>query len=135
MIGKFNSPTFVVSPPGDTSRLLVVQQNGLVSLVKDGVVQPNPFLDLRSVVVGEGEKGLLSIAFAPDYATSGLVYAYFNNRDGNIRVIEYRRSAVQSRLDRPHPAPVADLPDQANRRPQRRHDAVRARRLPLRRRR
>ena len=93
MIGKFNSPTFVVSPPGDTSRLLVVQQNGLVSLVKDGVVQPNPFLDLRSVVVGEGEKGLLSIAFAPDYATSGLVYAYFNNRDGNIRVIEYRRSA------------------------------------------
>ena len=93
MIGKFNSPTFVVSPPGDTSRLLVVQQNGLVSLVKDGVVQPDPFLDLRSVVVGEGEKGLLSIAFAPDYATSGLVYAYFTNRDGNIRVIEYRRSA------------------------------------------
>ena len=70
-----------------------MQQNGLVSLVKDGVVQPNPFLDLRSVVVGEGEKGLLSIAFAPDYATSGLVYAYFTNRDGNIRVIEYRRSA------------------------------------------
>jgi len=93
MIGKFNSPTFVVSPPGDTSRLLVVQQNGLVSLIKDGVLQPNPFLDLRSVVLGEGEKGLLSLAFAPDYATSGLVYAYFNNRDGNIRVIEYRRSA------------------------------------------
>ena len=81
-----------------------MQQNGLVSLVKDGVVQPDPFLDLRSVVVGEGEKGLLSIAFAPDYATSGLVYAYFNNRDGNIRVIEYRRSAIRSRLDRPHAA-------------------------------
>ena len=94
LIGKFNSPTFVVSPPGDASRLLVVQQNGLVSLVKDGVVQANPFLDLRSVVVGEGEKGLLSIAFPPDYATSGLVYAYFTNRDGNIRVIEYRRSAT-----------------------------------------
>ena len=94
LVGKFNSPTFVVSPPGDTSRLLIVQQNGLVSLIKDGVVMPNPFLDLRSVVLGEGEKGLLSIAFAPDYATSGLVYAYFNNRDGNIRVIEYRRSAT-----------------------------------------
>ena len=93
LVGKFNSPTFVVSPPGDVSRLLVVQQNGLVTLVKDGAVQANPFLDLRSVVVGEGEKGLLSIAFAPDYATSGLVYAYFTNRDGNIRVIEYRRSA------------------------------------------
>ena len=135
MIGKFNSPTFVVSPPGDTSRLLVVQQNGLVSLVKDGVVQPNPFLDLRSVVVGEGEKGLLSIAFAPDYATSGLVYAYFNNRDGNIRVIEYRRSASDpDSIDRTQRR-LLHLPDQADRRPQRRHDAVRARRLPLRRRR
>ena len=67
LIGKFISPTFVVSPPGDTSRLLVVQQNGLVSLIKDGVLRPNPFLDLRTVVRGEGEKGLLSIAFAPDY--------------------------------------------------------------------
>ena len=92
VVGKFSSPTFVVSPPGDTSRLLIVQQNGLVTLIKDGVLRPNPFLDLRSVVRGEGEKGLLSIAFAPDYTTSGLVYAYFNNRDGNIRVVEYRRS-------------------------------------------
>jgi glucose/arabinose dehydrogenase len=92
LVGTFTAPTFVVSPPGDMSRLLVVQQNGLVSLVKDGVLQPKPFLDLRSVVIADGEKGLLSIAFAPDYATSGLVYAYFNNREGNIRVVEYRRS-------------------------------------------
>jgi glucose/arabinose dehydrogenase len=88
------SATDVVAPPGDTSRVLVVQQNGIVSLLVDGVLQPRPFLDLRNVVVADGEKGLLSIAFAPDYATSGLVYAYFNNRDGNIRVREYHRSAT-----------------------------------------
>jgi glucose/arabinose dehydrogenase len=89
----FSSPTFVAAPPGDASRLVVAQQNGLVSLIKDGVLQADPFLDLRSVVVADGEKGLLSIVFAPDYATSGLVYAYFNNRMGNIRVVEYHRSA------------------------------------------
>ena len=94
LVGKFASPTFVVAPPGDPSRLLVVQQNGLVSLIENGVLKPDPFLDLRGVVHADGEKGLLSIAFAPDYATSGLVYAYFNNSDGNIRVIEYRRSAT-----------------------------------------
>jgi glucose/arabinose dehydrogenase len=94
LVGKFASPTFVVAPPGDTSRLLVVQQNGLVSLIENGVLEADPFLDLRSVVRADGEKGLLSLAFAPDYATSGLVYAYFNNRDGNVRLIEYHRSAT-----------------------------------------
>ena len=56
------------------------------------MLKPDPFLDLRGVVHADGEKGLLSIALAPDYATSGLVYAYFNNRDGNVRRIEYHRS-------------------------------------------
>ncbi len=92
------SPTHVVAPPGDESRLLVVQQNGLVSLIENGALRADPFLDLRSVVRAEGEKGLLSIAFAPDYAASGLLYAYFNNRDGNIRVVEYRRSVSDQDL-------------------------------------
>jgi glucose/arabinose dehydrogenase len=84
--------TYVVAPPGDPARLMVVRQDGLVLLSKDGVVQETPFLDLRSVVHADGEKGLLSIAFAPDYATSGLLYAYYNDLDGNVRVVELRRS-------------------------------------------
>ncbi len=84
--------TFAVSPPGDPDRLMVVQQDGLVLLFKNGMRQARPFLDLRSVVRSEGEQGLLSIAFAPDYASSGRFYAYFTNRDGNIRVVERKRS-------------------------------------------
>ena len=60
--------------------------------------QAVPFLDLRSVVVADGEKGLLSIAFAPDYASSGLVYAYYNNRDGNIRLDRVPPLGCGSRL-------------------------------------
>jgi glucose/arabinose dehydrogenase len=84
--------TFAVAPPGDQHRLFVVRQDGLVLLFKDGVKEDRPFLDLRNRIDAEGEQGLLSIAFAPDYATSGRFYAYFTNRDGNIRIVERRRS-------------------------------------------
>jgi glucose/arabinose dehydrogenase len=86
--------TFAASPPGDVHRLMVVEQDGLVLLLKDGQLGSQPFADLRSVVADNGEQGLLSIAFAPDYATSGLLYAYYNNRNGNIRVVELHRSAA-----------------------------------------
>ena len=99
--GKTDALTFVAGPPDDPSRLMVVHQDGLVALIKDGVPQQNPYLDLRPFVTGEGEKGLLSIAFAPDYQASRLVYAFFNNRDGNIRIFEYRGSA--SRPDQVDP--------------------------------
>ena len=86
--------TYVAAPPGDERRLMIVQQDGLVLLIKDGVLQDKPFLDLRDAVRADGEMGLLSIAFAPDYETSGLLYAYYNDRGGNVRVVEFRRSAT-----------------------------------------
>jgi glucose/arabinose dehydrogenase len=82
--------TYVTSPPGDASRLLVAQQNGLVNLIKDGTVEPQPFLDLRDRVHADGEKGLLSLALAPDYATSRLLYVYYNDLEGNVRVVAFR---------------------------------------------
>jgi glucose/arabinose dehydrogenase len=93
--------TYVAAPPGDPSRLMVVQQDGLVSLVKDGSVLALPFLDLRDVVRAEGEKGLLSIAFAPDYGTSGLLYAYYNDLNGNVHVVEFQRSLGDPDAARP----------------------------------
>lgn len=87
-------PCYVTAPPGDTSRLLVVQQNGLVSLIKDGVLQKTPFLDLRDRVHASGEKGMLSIVFSPDYAQSRLLYAYYNDLDGNIRLVQFRGTAA-----------------------------------------
>lgn len=77
-VGDFDRPIDVVSPPGDTHRVLVVERDGQVRLVKDGVVQSTSFLDIRSLVeAGIGEGGLLSIAIAPDYATTGRFYAYY----------------------------------------------------------
>ena len=93
-IGSFASPVLVTAPPGD-DRLFVVEQSGAVQVVRGGQVLPRPFLDLRERVMFSGESGLLSIAFAPDYAESGLVYAFYNQRGGfgDIRIAEFRRDA------------------------------------------
>src|SRR5829696_3160849 len=73
-VGDFASPTHVTSPPGDP-RLFVVEQAGRVKVVSGGATKT--FLDISAITNTSGsERGLLSIAFPPDYATSGLSYLY-----------------------------------------------------------
>jgi len=72
-------------------------------VIRDGTVLEAPFLDLTSIVEsGANERGLLSAAFAPDYATTGRFYVYLTAKSaaavsgtaGEIQVREYRRSAT-----------------------------------------
>jgi glucose/arabinose dehydrogenase len=79
----------VTAPAGDRHRLFVVQQDGLVWETIDGRLQGRPFLDIRSRVRDDQEQGLYSIAFAPDYATSHLFYAFFTTKDGNQHIEEF----------------------------------------------
>jgi glucose/arabinose dehydrogenase len=81
-IDDFDSPTYIAAPPGDTHRVFVVEQTGVIRLIKDGAVQSTAFLDISGKVnseAGTGEQGLLSMAFAPDYATSGRFYVYYTS--------------------------------------------------------
>ncbi len=92
-LASFTAPVYVTAPPGDTSRVFVVQRAGSVVLVKGGTPQATPFLTVP--VATDGERGLLSMAFAPDYATSGLFYVYLvAPGTGQIRIEERRRSAA-----------------------------------------
>jgi glucose/arabinose dehydrogenase len=93
-IGTFATPTFVQAPPGDSSRLMVVEQAGRIRVVSGGRILRQPFLDIRSSVSSGGERGLLSMAFAPDYATSHLFYVYFTDRSGNNRIQQFRTSSA-----------------------------------------
>src|SRR3954453_22126603 len=74
-IGDFTDPVDVVAPPGDARRLLVVNKNGLVQELLDGQLQAQPFLDLTKFVGSDIENGLLKLVLAPDYPTSGRLYA------------------------------------------------------------
>jgi Glucose / Sorbosone dehydrogenase len=110
-LGDFSNPVHVASPPND-SRVFVVEQGGLVKIVGGGT-----FIDLTGPTESGGfEQGLLSIAFPPDYATSGLFYVFLTATNGHVQVREYRRSAADPNvadtalvrpplLDEPHSAP------------------------------
>jgi glucose/arabinose dehydrogenase len=92
-LGDFDQPLYVTQPPGDRHHLFVVEQTGRVEVLTDGTQEDQPFLDLSDQVSCCGEQGLLSIAFAPDYEKSGLVYADFTDRAGDTRIVEYQRSS------------------------------------------
>jgi glucose/arabinose dehydrogenase len=92
-IGSFSSPVYVTSPPGDSRRLFVVEQEGVIRVVRDGRKLSAPFLDIRDRVTCCGEQGLLSMAFAPDYARTGRFYVYYSSDNGTRERVEaFRRS-------------------------------------------
>ena len=94
--GDFTSPTYATAPAGDGSRVFVTERAGRVRIIRDGNVLARPFLDVTSSTEsGYQERGLLSAAFAPDYATSGRFYLYLTAKAplGEIQIWEYRRSA------------------------------------------
>ncbi len=103
--GSFDHPVLVTAPPGDRDHIFVVEQTGTVRVVLNGEASSTPFLDIRDKVTDLGESGLLSVAFAPDYAQSGLLYAMYNARQGpygDLQIAEFRRDPFDS--DRADPA-------------------------------
>ncbi len=93
-IGDFSSPVYVTSPRGDRHRLFVVEQGGTIRVIKDGKKLATPFLNIKSRVSAGGERGLLSMAFAPDYRTSGRFYVYYTASSGDVRIVEFRRKSA-----------------------------------------
>jgi glucose/arabinose dehydrogenase len=98
-IGTFQAPTYLTAPPADRRRLFVVEQGGTIRVMRDGRKLATPFLDIHADVQAGGERGLLSMAFAPDYAQSGLFWVYFTGLDGDIRIQRFHR-ATADRADR-----------------------------------
>ena len=131
-LGTFSLPTWAGAPASEPSRVFVTQRQGLMRVIVDGAVQATPFLDLTGVAEsGDNERGLLSAAFASDYATSGLFYVYLTAKSplGAIQIWEYRRSADPERRRRDERTAAADDPARAGRQPQRRPGPRRAGRL------
>ncbi len=78
-------PVFLTAPDGD-SRQFIVERGGRVRIVANGVLLPTPFLDIRGRVNSTGERGMLSMAFDPQYATTGFVYVYYTDLASNLVV-------------------------------------------------
>ncbi|MDQ6749940.1 MAG: PQQ-dependent sugar dehydrogenase, partial [Actinomycetota bacterium] len=117
--GAFDRPVHVTAAPNDGHRTFVVEQAGRIWVLRDGVRLPTPFLDLTGQVSRVGsERGLLSLAFAPDYARTGRFYVDYTARQGGtVKVVEFRRSGDP---DRANPASARDVLSQFH--PDRRHN-------------
>ena len=115
-----SDPIHATAPPGDP-RLFVAERGGGVRIFENGALRAAPFLTVPNVDVS-GERGLLSIAFAPDYASSGLLYVFtvakaageFGAEPGDLQVVEYKRSALDPSLADPGSARlVLEIPHTA----------------------
>jgi len=91
-------PVGFVQNPSDPTMQFIVEHHGLIRILKDGVVQPNPFLDLSGAIFNSGERGLLGLAFPPDYGVTGRFYVSFSAADngdgaGHTVVARFHRSS------------------------------------------
>ncbi|MGN6258613.1 MAG: PQQ-dependent sugar dehydrogenase [Solirubrobacterales bacterium] len=93
-IGSFEAPVYVAGAPGFPKLLFVVEQPGEIAVLKNGHRLRKPFLDIRGDVSYGGERGLLSVAFPPDYARSKRFYVYYTDNAGNIRIDEFHRAGA-----------------------------------------
>src|SRR4051812_39727762 len=96
VVGGLQAPIHVTAPPGVPGVLYVVEQGGLVRVVRAGKIQTTPFLDVRRRVQAGGEQGLLGMAFAPDYATSRQFVVDYTDRNGDTRVVRYRSDGTKA---------------------------------------
>ena len=85
-LGKFEEPVFTASPPGQPRRIFVVEKRGVIRVIEGGRVIAQPFLDISRRVSDRGERGLLSMAFAPGYERTGRFFVYFTGKGGKIRI-------------------------------------------------
>ncbi len=99
-VGTFDHPMYVTGAPRSGNLLFVVERRGVIQVLRNEAPTGAPFLDISSIVLGPPdpgtsiEQGLLSVAFPPDYDTSGRFYVCFTNVNGDVEVDEFRRSAT-----------------------------------------
>jgi glucose/arabinose dehydrogenase len=103
------SPVYLTGAGDGSGRIFIVEQTGRIRIVKNGGLLPAPFLDIRSLVESGGERGLLSVAFHPQFKTNGIFivdYTRASNTPANVGDTVIARYRVTS--------PTADVADRAS---------------------
>lgn len=97
----FDKPVFLTAAPYDHGRLYVLEQNsGLIRVLQNGAIRPQPFLDLGALVKPLGEWGLLGLAFHPEYPVNGLFFVYYTREpDGYVVIARYHADVAAAIAD------------------------------------
>ncbi len=107
-----SSPIDLQAPPGD-SRLFIAELPGRIRVVQGGTLLPTPFVDISSRVYTQGEAGLLSFTFDPQFSTNGFVFIHFVENipgtSGDIVVERYHVSSTNPNLLDTSPTEVIEV--------------------------
>ena len=95
--GGFTGPIHAASAPGDARHVYVVEQRGLIKRVHLATGNRSRFLDIRSRVACCGERGLLSVAFHPNYETNRRFFVNYTRNDGDVVVARFRANDAGTR--------------------------------------
>ncbi len=96
VVGGLDSPVYLTHAGDGSGRLFILEQGGPIFIVKNGILNPSPFLDLTDLVIddvikgGYTERGLLGLAFHPNYAKNGLFFVYYINPAGDSVLARYK---------------------------------------------
>jgi len=88
-----SDPLFMTQPPDATNRHFIVEQGGRIKVAINGTIQGTPFLDVSSQIVAGGERGLLGLAFHPQYASNRVFYIYYTASNGDNTLLRYETMA------------------------------------------
>ena len=100
-VSGFDSPLDVTNAGDGSGRLFVVEQAGRIRLVKGGALVERPFLDITGRIASGGERGLLGLAFHPDYPKDPRFFVNYTDRDGNTVVSQFTVSGADPDLGDP----------------------------------
>jgi glucose/arabinose dehydrogenase len=95
----FSQPIYVTHAGDGSGRLFIVEQAGKVWILDEGSVLPDPFLDIDSKILSGGERGLLGLAFSPNYKTNGHFFVHYSDLVGDTALARYTVSADPNRAD------------------------------------
>ncbi|GAB4580913.1 MAG: hypothetical protein Fur0022_36570 [Anaerolineales bacterium] len=89
-------PTAIIDPEDGSGRLFIVEEKGVIRIMQDGKLQPEPFIDLRDRVIQESEnyeQGLLGLAFHPAFAENGYFYVFYADYQENSVISRFQVTA------------------------------------------
>jgi glucose/arabinose dehydrogenase len=90
----YSAPLYLCSPPGDNSRLFILEQStARIKIYKPATGSTITFMDIGSIVGSGSERGLLGMAFHPDYASNRKFYVSYTNNSGSSMLVQYLRSS------------------------------------------
>jgi glucose/arabinose dehydrogenase len=93
-----DAPVYLTAPPGDL-RSFIVEQPGRIRIVENGKLLDKPFLDITRKVGYGGERGLLSVAFSPQYSTTGFLFVNYTDKKGDTQIERYKVSTDRNVAD------------------------------------